>query len=93
MSGSERIDAVVRGRVQGVGFRYTTRRRAQQLGLAGWARNRPNGSVEVCAQGSDDAIERLITFLEKGPPGASITSLAIDELDTDSSLHLFEVRP
>jgi acylphosphatase len=86
------IHVVVTGTVQGVGFRYTTRREAQRLGLEGWVRNRHDGSVELSAQGSGDAVGWLIAFLEKGPPGAAVTSLTIDEVEHDSTLGRFEVR-
>ena len=58
-----RLTAVVQGRVQGVGFRYFVRRRAESLGLVGTATNQPNGSVEVVAEGDRDAAERLLEAL------------------------------
>ena len=58
---------VVYGRVQGVGFRWWTRQRAQALGLAGWVQNRPDGSVEIHAGGDDASITRLESELECGP--------------------------
>jgi len=86
------IHAIVTGTVQGVGFRFTTRRLAVHLGLTGWVRNEPDGSVALCAQGSEGAVDRLIGFLEAGPPGASITSVTIYEAASDPTLHGFEIR-
>ncbi len=86
------VHIVVTGTVQGVGFRFTTRRQAQQLGLVGWVRNQPDGSVALCAQGSEGAVDRLITFLEAGPPGAVVTSVTIQDVTPDKALHGFEVR-
>ncbi|GAA1143888.1 acylphosphatase [Ornithinicoccus hortensis] len=57
----------VRGRVQGVGFRWWTRARALELGLVGHARNMPDGRVEVCAQGEADQIEALVDLLKETP--------------------------
>ena len=58
---------VVRGRVQGVGYRYFVLRHAEELDLAGFARNLPDGTVEVLAEGSAAALDRLAALLEEGP--------------------------
>lgn len=63
----ERATIYVRGRVQGVGFRWWTRARALELGLIGFARNMDDGRVEICAQGSLEAIERLRELIEEEP--------------------------
>ena len=63
----ERLHAVVRGDVQGVGFRYFVQRKAQQLGLAGWVRNNDDGTVELVAEGERDALEQLKRTLQEGP--------------------------
>jgi acylphosphatase len=65
-----RVTAWVRGRVQGVGFRWWTRARALELGLAGWARNLEDGRVEVVAQGPPGSCEQLLVLLSgPGTPG------------------------
>ncbi len=61
-----RMTAWVRGRVQGVGFRWWTRARALELGLAGWARNLDDGRVEVVAEGPREACEALLGLLRAG---------------------------
>lgn len=66
-----RATIFVRGRVQGVGFRWWTRARAAELGLAGHARNLPDGRVEVCAQGDRAAIEQLERLLREQPSTSS----------------------
>ena len=63
----QRATILVRGRVQGVGFRWWTRARADELGLAGFARNLADGRVEVCAQGDREAIEALRAMIEEEP--------------------------
>lgn len=73
-----RLHVLVRGRVQGVGFRWFVRERASALGVIGWVRNRPDGAVEIAAEGTPDAIGRLRRLVERGPDGAVVS--AIDEL-------------
>ncbi len=88
----EAIHAEVRGLVQGVGFRYATRRVATHLGLAGWVRNLPGGAVEVWAQGPSEAIARFRTFLETGPRGAAVVTVVVEPVEPDADLAAFEVR-
>jgi len=63
-----RARVIVRGIVQGVGFRYWTERRAQALGLNGWVRNLPDGSVEVLLEGEETIVGEMIEALHRGPP-------------------------
>ncbi|MCL6416307.1 acylphosphatase [Aestuariirhabdus sp. Z084] len=72
--------AVVSGKVQGVWFRASTQRRALQLGVTGWARNLPNGDVEVLMCGAEDAIAELEQWLHKGPPLARVRTLEVEEV-------------
>jgi len=83
-AGASRRRFLIRGRVQGVGFRAWTQRRARELGLRGWVRNLADGSVDVCAQGDARALERLYELLRKGPPLArvrEVRELSPDEVD------------
>ncbi len=66
---------VVRGRVQGVGFRWWCARRAEELGVSGWVLNRPDGAVEIVAEGAPDAVDALHDWALHGPPGAHVTSV------------------
>ncbi len=86
------VTATVGGRVHGVGFRYSTQRTAAGLGLSGWVRNMPDGTVLLWAQGPADAVERLCKFLEEGPPVARVTSLEISEAEPDADITGFNVR-
>jgi acylphosphatase len=63
---------VIHGRVQGVFFRDTLRMLAEPNGVAGWARNTPEGTVEAVLEGDEDAVARLIAFARKGPEGARV---------------------
>ena len=69
------LHVVVEGRVQGVGFRWFVQQRARADDLAGWVRNRPDGTVEVAAEGRDDVIARLRHELAQGPDGAHVTQV------------------
>ena len=68
----ERLHAVVRGDVQGVGFRYFVQRKAQQLGLSGWVRNNDDGTVELVAEGEQDKLDELKRALQEGPRMARV---------------------
>ncbi|HUB98379.1 MAG TPA: DNA polymerase ligase N-terminal domain-containing protein [Solirubrobacterales bacterium] len=77
-SGKRGLRAVVRGRVQGVGFREATVNRAQELGVMGWVRNAEDDSVLVQAEGPGQAVEELVGFLREGPPGAAVAEVEIE---------------
>jgi acylphosphatase len=68
----ERLHAVVRGDVQGVGFRYFVQRRARAHGLSGWVRNNDDGTVEIVAEGDRGELEQLQRALQEGPRGARV---------------------
>ena len=65
----------VSGRVQGVGFRWFVAEKGRSLGLAGWVRNRPDGSVELAAAGAEQALERLRSAVTRGPSGAFVEAI------------------
>jgi DNA ligase D-like protein (predicted 3'-phosphoesterase) len=77
-SGAIAVRAVVRGEVQGVGYRDATRRLAQRLGVMGWVRNGDEGSVLVHAEGPEPAVDDLVAFLREGPPAADVAVVAIE---------------
>jgi acylphosphatase len=68
----QRMHATVRGRVQGVGFRYSVLSEAKRIGVAGFVENRPDGAVYVEAEGSPEQLDRLEAFLREGPPAARV---------------------
>jgi acylphosphatase len=70
---------VVHGRVQGVFFRDTTRRRASERGVAGWVANRADGAVEAVLEGAPDAVEAMVRFAHEGPRGAEVESVEVFE--------------
>lgn len=67
-----RLDAVVRGRVQGVGFRYFVLREARRLDLDGWTANEADGSVRVVADGPSERLQLLLEALRQGPPASIV---------------------
>lgn len=69
---STAVDVVVTGRVQGVFFRASMRERAEQLGVAGWVRNEPDGSVRAHLEGDPDAVDSLVAWCFHGPPAAIV---------------------
>lgn len=92
MTDQKAITATVAGRVQGVGYRYAVVHVGQELGLVGWVRNAPDGSVETFAQGDEPALGQLIAFLRQGPRSARVQSVVILSVDPDASLHGFAAR-
>lgn len=68
----KQLHLVVRGRVQGVYFRASTQREARRLGLTGWVKNRADGSVEILAEGEEDAIRDLHGWAQRGPSAARV---------------------
>jgi acylphosphatase len=74
------VRAVVRGRVQGVGFRASAAHEARRLGVDGWVRNLPDGSVELEARGTPAAVDALVSWLGQGPRGARVTGVDAHEL-------------
>ena len=73
----KQVQLVVRGRVQGVFFRASTQREAKRLGLAGWVKNRTDGSVELCAEGEEEALKELIAWAHKGPTAARVEKVDV----------------
>lgn len=71
-----RIHVVVKGKVQGVYYRASTQAQAQALGLTGWVRNLANGDVEFEAQGSQDKLDSLLLWAQKGPARAQVATLS-----------------
>ncbi|GAB4444724.1 MAG: acylphosphatase [Anaerolineae bacterium] len=73
----QRLHAVVHGRVQGVNFRYYTVRKANELGLKGWVRNRWDGTVEALAEGPRTSLDRFVSWLRQGPSSASVVQVDV----------------
>lgn len=83
---------VIRGRVQGVGYRESMRSVAGRLGITGWVRNRMDGSVEALIEGTSEAIEAMLAWARHGPPVAHVDEFLVDEC-ADEGLGEFQRRP
>jgi acylphosphatase len=97
MASTERISVqarrfLVRGRVQGVGFRWFVEREAHMLQIAGWVRNNPDGSVEVLAQGTRDQLAGLYMRLREGPRAARVDAVEASQAEPAAGLASFQVR-
>ena len=86
-----RRHVVVKGDVQGVFFRDSTRDRARSRGVAGWVTNRPDGSVEAVFEGDEDAVESMLRFVREGPRRADVRDVEVEEEEPEG-LKGFEVR-
>jgi acylphosphatase len=91
-SGEQRLTAVVRGVVQGVGFRAFVQREGRRLRLSGYARNQAFGSVEVVAEGPADRLRELETALRRGPSGSRVESVGARYSPAEGGLGGFEIR-
>jgi acylphosphatase len=93
MAGGERVarHLVVRGIVQGVGFRFSLARAAESRGVAGWVRNHPDGTVEAVLEGTADAVESVQRWCETGPRGAEVDTVEAADAPVEG-LHGFEIR-
>jgi DNA ligase D-like protein (predicted 3'-phosphoesterase) len=80
---STAVRAVVRGDVQGVGFRDATLRRARKLGVMGWVRNGEDGGVLVHAEGAEAAVDELVAFLREGPRAAGVAEVAVESVKVE----------
>ncbi len=88
----KRLEATVYGRVQGVSFRYYTRREALRLGLTGWVANQWDGAVRVVAEGPETTLQKLLAFLHRGPSAAHVTRVDADWYEATGVFSTFEIR-
>jgi acylphosphatase len=82
----------IRGQVQGVSFRYYARVRANTLGLVGWIRNCPDGSVEAVVEGAGKAVDEFISWSRIGPSAARVESVNVSHEDVTETGERFEIR-
>jgi acylphosphatase len=87
-----RLDAVVHGRVHGVGFRVFVLREARTIGVTGWVANEPERRVRVVAEGPQAALERLLERLRDGPPAALVERVDADWAPATGEFRGFEIR-
>lgn len=89
--GQKQVHLVVRGRVHGVFFRASTEQEAKRLGVVGWVKNRPDATVEILAQGHEEALNELVAWAQKGPSAARVDHVDIKWSDATGHFDLFQV--
>ncbi len=89
----KRLEAVISGRVQGVGFRYFTTRCAGSIGgITGWVKNEPDGTVRLVAEGDAKSLEQLLEKVQKGPTSARVNNVDLEWKQTKDEFNSFGVR-
>ena len=88
----ERAHVRISGQVQGVFFRDSTRQKAEELNLAGWVKNLPDGRVEAVFEGPPDGVKEMLRWCEEGPQQATVENIDTDIEDPVGDLSGFEVR-
>lgn len=89
---AERVELRITGRVQGVFYRASCATAARDLGLVGWVRNVPDGSVEAVAEGPREALESLVAWCSRGPPAASVDDVQARWASASGEFTTFAVR-
>jgi acylphosphatase len=89
---NKRVHIWISGWVQGVGFRASARRKANELGIVGHVRNLPDRRVEIVAEGASEPLAELLAWCRKGPPGAKIQSVQITEEFASNEFTSFRIR-
>lgn len=91
MAADTRLHLRIHGRVQGVSFRYYARQHAQSLGLVGWVRNSPDGSVEAVVEGPEDAVQQFVSWARRGPSMADVEGVDVQTEETRGTERAFRV--
>jgi acylphosphatase len=91
-TGLARLHLIIRGRVQGVGFRFAAYDEAKDLALAGWVRNLATGDVEIVAEGSRENLQMLAAWAHQGPPSARVTGVREEWSDFTREFNEFRIR-
>jgi acylphosphatase len=89
---TKRVHVIVEGRVQGVFFRAFTRDEAVRLGLSGWVRNRPNGSVEAVVEGEKSAVGKMLQWFHQGSPHSIVEKVHLAEESPVGDSSTFEIH-
>jgi acylphosphatase len=92
MIDAKRVHVIVEGRVQGVFFRACTRDEAVRLGLSGWVRNRPNGSVEALVEGEKGAVNKMVQWFQQGSPHSIVEKVHLSEESPLGDFGTFEIH-
>jgi acylphosphatase len=88
----KQIHVIVKGRVQGVGFRYFSQMKAVQYGVRGWVRNCADGSVEMVAQGTEEQLQSFLEDIKKGNPFSIVEEIVVNESTTNETFPSFKIK-
>jgi acylphosphatase len=80
------------GQVQGVAFRWSAKRQAEALGIAGWVRNRSDGRVEACFEGPEAVVREMVDWCRRGPSGARVDGIEVEWTPDHGEFNGFEIR-
>lgn len=87
-----RVQLIITGKVQGVGYRISARREAERLNISGWVKNKPNGHVEIMAEGHQTQLDQFIKWAQTGPQYADVHDVVIKKLIADNEFKQFNIR-
>ena len=85
------VGVLISGKVQGVGYRFSTQLKARQLGIRGWVRNLADGKVETVFEGSSSLVEQMVKWCHLGPSAAVVDNVTVEEIEFQG-LQKFEIR-
>jgi len=86
------LHAIIYGKVQGVGFRYFTKNMANSLGVKGWVRNNPDGTVELVAEADKETLDKFLKKLWIGPPLSNVENIKYEFKEEEGGFRSFEIR-
>lgn len=86
------VHITINGKVQGIWFRANTKQKAEQLGITGWVKNIPNGSVEAIFEGEENCIKEMIDWCQHGPPQAKVENIEIKEQSITNGFDEFLIK-
>lgn len=86
-----RVHISIHGQVQGVFFRHSAKQEAERLGIVGWVRNNPDGSVEIEAEGDKVQLEEFVRWCQKGPPSSYVEKVDVEWGETTVNFKTFEI--
>lgn len=84
------VSIIVRGRVQGVGFRRFAQRGAEEFGVLGWTRNLDNGDVEIMAESEEESLEKYLVYLKKGPALGRVDEMIVKNVENETRSNKFQ---
>lgn len=87
-----RVEVRIEGRVQGVGFRYFIMRNAEKMGLSGYVKNMPDGTVEIDAEGPEDKLKQLVQAAKKGPSAARVSNVNAEWREKEKGYDSFSLK-